>query len=148
MKPEWPVGSCLVAANGRRLIATTLALVAGCGTVGPQPVGDGRGRGAGSEPARTIEVHVGMNFIEPSDIVLVRGERVALVFTRIPSDGCPKVMIDPFLVWDALPEGQPLRVTLTPRQTGAFRYTCSVGKAAGTIHVVAEEHDRRTSPEH
>ncbi len=90
-------------------------------------------------PARAIEIHVTEKGFEPARLMLKRGERIRLVVTRLTDDTCVKTLvIDEFLVWNALPLREPFAVIFTAGRSGEFPITCPTGQVRATI-AVAEE---------
>ncbi len=93
-------------------------------------------RPAADLPARRVDLRVTREGFEPARIVLRKGERTQLVVTRTTDETCAKVLvIDEFLVWDALPLNSAVTITFTPGATGEFPYTCPGGALRGVLDV-------------
>ncbi len=86
--------------------------------------------------ARSIDILVTDTEFDPAEILVKKGERVRLVFTREGEHACSKALLmQDFLVWDPLPLHEAFVVTITPQQVGAFSFTCSPNEIRGVLKV-------------
>jgi len=85
---------------------------------------------------RSVDIRVTDTGFAPAEIVVTKGERVRLVFTREGEHACSKALLmRDFLVWDPLPLHEAFVVTITPQQVGAFSFTCSPNEIRGVLKV-------------
>ncbi len=122
--------------NRTVLITTAVALFAGpvgCGDDGETPTRTTAQ--APSEPSR-VEITVDADGYEPSEVPAEVGKPVTLVFTRTTDRGCGHELAIPSEdIERELPLGQPVAVTITPRETGEIRFTCGMDMYDGKVVV-------------
>ena len=84
--------------------------------------------------------HVTVNVTErgyrPSSVRLKKGVRTRLTFVRRTDATCGQVVVIPaYGIRRDLPLNQPVSLTLTPRRSGTFGFTCGMNMMRGTIIV-------------
>lgn len=85
---------------------------------------------------RTVDVRVTDADFDPAEIVVKKGDRVRLVFTREGEHACSKALLmQDFLVWDPLPLHEAFAITILPQRVGAFSFTCSPSGIRGVLKV-------------
>lgn len=88
---------------------------------------------AGGVQEATIVVKGGYT---PDVILVRRGRPVRLVFRREETATCSEMVLLPDFDRSArLPTGQAVAVEFTPRQTGAYPFSCQMGMFHGTVIV-------------
>lgn len=83
-----------------------------------------------------IDVLVEGGVYTPARIEVVAGQPVTLRFLRKDSSPCAeKVLFDDLGVSADLPIGQPVELTLTPKEPGEHAFTCQMQMYRGTLVV-------------
>lgn len=73
---------------------------------------------------------------EPSTIRLRKGVRTRLTFIRLTKDDCGEQLLIPaYNVNRQLPFNSGVTITLTPRQSGIFGFSCGMDMLHGTVIV-------------
>lgn len=91
---------------------------------------------AGGASLPTITVKVSSNGYTPEEIRLRKGQKTRLVFIRTDTQNCgDEIFIPKYEVRMKLPLNQRVGVTLTPEETGAFKFTCGMQMMRGKIIV-------------
>lgn len=86
--------------------------------------------------AQEIKLAVTDRGFEPAEIQVEKGEPVTLLVTRTVEATCVhEIVLADFGVRKALPLNEEVRITLTPEQTGEFRYICPMDMIGGTMTV-------------
>jgi len=85
-----------------------------------------------------IDIVVEGGVYTPARIEVVAGQPVRLRFLRKdPSPCAEKVLFDDLGIAADLPIGQPVELTITPRQAGDYVFTCQMQMYRGTLVVKA-----------
>lgn len=94
---------------------------------------------ADDPPVTRIEIEVGARGFVPSEIELVAGEKVDLVFTRTTPSGCAAQVHIPELGVERtdLTQGEPKTVSLTPEKPGTYQLMCGHNMLKAKVKVVA-----------
>ena len=113
----------------RATLVLVLALVAACSkSKSPPPAKDG-----------AIAIAVTKNGFEPSDIKVVAGKPVTLVFTRKTDETCAKDVVlhvdEKQTIEKDLPLNTPVEVAVTFPRSGDLTYACGMDMVKGQIHV-------------
>lgn len=88
---------------------------------------------------RTVRIKVDKNGFSPSSIEVEAGHKLNLIFNRVDNDSCGRtVVFRRPSIRKALPVGQDVLVTITPRVAGRINFACGMGMHKGSI-VVSEE---------
>ena len=87
---------------------------------------------------RTVRIKVDKNGFSPSSIEVEAGHKLNLIFNRADNDSCGRtVVFRRPSIRKALPVGQDVLVTITPRVAGRINFACGMGMHKGSI-VVSE----------
>jgi plastocyanin domain-containing protein len=83
-----------------------------------------------------IDVIVEGGVYTPARIEVVAGKPVTLRFLRMdPSPCAEKVLFDDLGIAADLPIGQPVELTITPKEAGEHAFTCQMQMYRGTLVV-------------
>jgi plastocyanin domain-containing protein len=87
---------------------------------------------------REVKVEVTQQGFEPARVRVARDESVTLVVTRRTERTCAReLVIDAYAVKVLLPLGEPVRVTITPRESGPVPFGCGMDRMVrGVVSVV------------
>ncbi|MBZ4394592.1 cupredoxin domain-containing protein [Myxococcus faecalis] len=86
---------------------------------------------------RVVELTVTEKGYEPSPVQLKKDEPVKLVVTRKTDQTCAtEVVMDDYGINTALPLGQPVDITFTPKTSGKLVYGCAMGKMISGVFLV------------
>ena len=86
--------------------------------------------------SNTIDIVVEGGVYTPARIEVAAGQSVTLRFLRKdPSPCAEKVLFDDLGVSADLPIGQPVELTLTPKEAGEHAFTCQMQMYRGTLVV-------------
>lgn len=89
----------------------------------------------GGKP-RNITIHLTERGYRPASFTLKKGIRTRLTFVRKTDATCGQQLVIPaYGVSRDLPLNQPVTVTITPRRTGSFSFTCGMNMLRGRIMV-------------
>lgn len=95
-----------------------------------------RGAKAAEAKPQSVRVEITQMGYEPGSIALRRGVQARLIFTRRTDATCAKEIVIPaFGISRALPLNEAVVVTLTPRKTGEFTFTCGMDMMRGKLVV-------------
>ena len=84
----------------------------------------------------TVEIAVTEDGFVPANAVVKQGGPVTLVVTRKTDKTCAtEIVIKDYGINQPLPLGQPVKVTLTPRERGTIGYACAMDMIKGTLTV-------------
>jgi plastocyanin domain-containing protein len=85
---------------------------------------------------QVVSVNITRTGYEPGSLNLKRGVPARIVFTRRTDATCAKeVVIPDYGINRPLPLNEAVVVTLTPRKTGKFTFTCGMNMMRGKIVV-------------
>ncbi len=89
------------------------------------------------EGVQVVNVTVGPSSCDPERIALQEGVPARIVFTRTGLGRCTEqVQIPDFDISKTnLPQGEPVAVEFTPKETGDFTFACGMDMVKGTILV-------------
>jgi plastocyanin domain-containing protein len=91
---------------------------------------------AQSRKVQTARVEIGQYGYEPVTISLRKGVPARITFLRKTDDTCATEVVFPdHGVRRALPLGQPVLISLTPRKAGEFSFTCGMNMHRGKLVV-------------
>lgn len=83
-----------------------------------------------------IEIVVDAGVYTPGRIEVVAGKPVRLRFLRKDASPCAeKVLFDDLGIAADLPLGQPVEITVTPKQPGEYAFTCQMQMYRGALVV-------------
>ena len=86
--------------------------------------------------SNTIDIVVDGGVYTPARIEVAAGQPVTLRFLRKdPSPCAEKVLFDELGIAADLPIGQPVELTLTPKEAGEYAFTCQMQMYRGTLVV-------------
>ena len=84
----------------------------------------------------TIDIVVDAGVYTPGRIEVVAGRPIRLRFLRKDASPCAeKVLFDDLGIAADLPLGQPVEITVTPKQAGEYAFTCQMQMYRGTLVV-------------
>jgi plastocyanin domain-containing protein len=84
----------------------------------------------------TIDIVVDGGVYTPARIEIAAGKPVTLRFLRKdPSPCAEKVLFDDLGIAADLPVGQPVELTITPKASGEYAFTCQMQMYRGTLVV-------------
>jgi plastocyanin domain-containing protein len=90
-------------------------------------------KAAGTAP---IEILVDGGVYTPARIEVARGQPVKLRFLRKdPSPCAEKVLFDDLGISADLPIGRPVELTITPKESGEYAFTCQMQMYRGALVV-------------
>jgi plastocyanin domain-containing protein len=85
---------------------------------------------------RNITIHLTERGYRPASFTLKKGIRTRLTFVRKTDATCGQQLVIPaYGISRDLPLNQPVVVTITPRKTGSFGFTCGMNMLRGRIIV-------------
>lgn len=95
--------------------------------------------GVASDTLR-LDVEIGPEGFEPSEITLSAGQPARIVFTRTTDATCAKKIHIPGFGIEAtdLPLNEPVAVDVRPEEDGTFSVACSMNMIKGAILVKSE----------
>lgn len=99
---------------------------------------------ASSGNPQTVVVESGS--YQPARIVVPVGRESTLHFLRKDPSPCASTVV--FAEWGIsaeLPLGKEVQVSIEPRSTGVFPFTCQMQMYRGEVHVVADDPPTRTA---
>jgi plastocyanin domain-containing protein len=106
-----------------------------CFLAAPAAAQKNRKKAAG-ETLPTVTVKVSSAGYTPEEIRLRKGQKTRLVFVRTDTQNCgDEIFIPKYEVRLKLPLNQKVSVTLTPEETGSFKFTCGMQMMRGKIIV-------------
>jgi plastocyanin domain-containing protein len=83
-----------------------------------------------------IDIIVDAGVYSPAHIEVAKGQTVKLRFLRKdPSPCAEKVLFDDLGIAADLPIGQPVELTMTPKESGEYAFTCQMQMYRGTLVV-------------
>jgi plastocyanin domain-containing protein len=83
-----------------------------------------------------VEVLVDAGVYTPARIEVAKGQTIKLRFLRRdPSPCAEKVLFDDLGIAADLPIGQPVELTITPKESGEYVFTCQMQMYRGTLLV-------------
>jgi plastocyanin domain-containing protein len=86
--------------------------------------------------SQIIRVDVTDSGYRPDSLHLRRGILTKLIFTRKTESACGRVLVIPrYGVHRELPFNRPVTITLRPRETGSFNFTCGMDMFRGEVIV-------------
>jgi plastocyanin domain-containing protein len=85
---------------------------------------------------QVVELTVTSKGFEPSTVTVKSGRPVKLVVTRKTERTCAtEIVMKDFGVNQPLPLEKPVRLVVTPKGPGQYRYACGMNMIAGTLNV-------------
>jgi plastocyanin domain-containing protein len=91
-------------------------------------------RAARQKGAQVVRIEVTGEGFVPARAAVKAGQPVTLVVTRKTERTCAtQIVIKDYGVDRALPVGQAVEVTFTPKKTGPIRYACAMDMVAGEL---------------
>ena len=113
----------------RILLATALVVLALVGA-------PSYGQKSTKPRTQNITVMLTRRGYEPSTIKLRKGVRTRLTFIRLTKDDCGQQLLIPaYNVNRQLPFNSGVTITLTPRRSGTFGFSCGMDMLHGTVIV-------------
>jgi plastocyanin domain-containing protein len=86
--------------------------------------------------SKNVTINLTESGYRPASFTLKKGIRTRLVFIRRTDRTCGQQLVIPaYGVNRELPLNQPVVVTITPRKTGTFSFTCGMNMLRGRIIV-------------
>ena len=88
--------------------------------------------------SRELHIQVTERGFEPARVRIARDEATTLIVTRKTERTCAReIVMDELGIREALPLGEPVRISLTPRKSGPMKFGCAMGKMiSGVVDVV------------
>ena len=89
-----------------------------------------------SPEGKTVEISVTEKGFEPSTVTVKKGEPVTLVVTRKTDKTCAsEIVIDDEKINAKLPLNEAIKLTFTPKKSGAIKFACGMNMLGGVLKV-------------